>query len=111
MGNAESVKDVFERYLPSRLAGRPDVVAKIGSVYQFDIGGAEGGRWVVDCTVPGGAVSAGDGVAARCTVSCAAPDFLEIVNGRLSAPMAFMSGKLTIQGDMGLAMMLQQILG
>ena len=30
--------------------------------------------------------------------------------GKLNAQMAFMSGKLKIQGDMGLAMKLQQIL-
>jgi putative sterol carrier protein len=36
--------------------------------------------------------------------------FLDIVNGKLNAQMAFMSGKLKIQGDMGLAMKLQQIL-
>ena len=37
-------------------------------------------------------------------------DFLAIVNGKLNPQMAFMSGKLKIQGDMGLAMKLQQIL-
>jgi putative sterol carrier protein len=109
-GQAESVKDVFEKHMPERLRAKPDVVSKIGAVYQFNISGPGGGQWSVDCTTPGGAVTAGTAAAAKCTVSCTDADFLNIVNGKLNPQMAFMSGKLKIQGDMGLAMKLQQIL-
>jgi putative sterol carrier protein len=109
-GQAASVKDVFERHMPERLSAKPDVVAKINSVYQFNISGPGGGQWAVDCTKPGGSVEAGASPAAKCTVSCTDQDFLSIVNGKLNPQMAFMSGKLKIQGDMGLAMKLQQIL-
>ncbi len=107
---ASSVKDVFETQLPARLAAKPDVVAKINSVYQFNISGPEGGAWSVDCTVPGGKVAVGTAAGARCTVAATDRDFLNIVNGKLNPQMAFMSGKLKIQGDMGAAMKLQQIL-
>jgi len=107
---AASVKDVFEKHMLERLRNKPDVVAKIASVYQFDISGPGGGEWSVDCTTPGGAVSAGRRNEATCTVRCTDADFLNIVNGELNALKAFMSGKLKIQGDMGLAMKLQQIL-
>ena len=107
---AESVKEVFERQMPERLKGKPDVVSKINAVYQFNISGPNGGQWSVDCTQLGGAVSAGQAAAAKCTVNCTDNDFLNIVNGKLNPQMAFMSGKLKIQGDMGLAMKLQQIL-
>lgn len=107
---ATSVKDVFEKDIPAKLEAKPDVVARINAVYQFDISGAGGGSWAVDCTAPGGKVTAGKSLAARCTVAVTDQDFLGIVNGKLSAQMAFMSGKLRIQGDMGLAMKLQQIL-
>lgn len=105
-----SVKEVFENHIPSRLQAKPDVVAKIGAVYQFDIAGPGGGKWSVDCTAPGGKVQPGSAPNARCTVAATDQDFLAIVNGKLNAQMAFMSGKLKIQGDMGLAMKLQQIL-
>jgi len=107
---AENVKDVFERQLPARLAAKPDVVAKINAVYLFVISGPEGGSWCVDCTAPGGRITAGGAPGARCTVAATDKDFLSIVNGKLNPQMAFMSGKLRIQGDMGLAMKLQQIL-
>ncbi len=105
-----SVKDVFEHHMPRRLQSKPDVVAKINSIYQFNISGPGGGAWSVDCTQPGGKIEAGASSNAKCTVAATDQDFLAIVNGKLNAQMAFMSGKLRIQGDMGLAMKLQQIL-
>jgi predicted lipid carrier protein YhbT len=107
---AESVKDVFERHMPEKLKGKPDVIAKINAIYQFNISGPNGGQWSVDCTQPGGSVVAGTSAGAKCTVVATDADFLAIVNGKLNPQMAFMSGKLKIQGDMGLAMKLQQIL-
>src|SRR5512142_1094485 len=105
-----SVKDVFEHRMPEKLRSKPDVVQKINAVYQFNISGPGGGQWSVDCTQPGGKITPGTAAAPKCTVACADADFLNIVNGKLNAQMAFMSGKLKIQGDMGLAMKLQQIL-
>jgi len=108
---AESVKDVFERHMPDRLRAKPDLVTKINAVYQFNISGPSGGQWAVDCATPGGAVNAGPTADARCTVNCTDADFLAIVNGKLNPQMAFMMGKLKIQGDMGLALKLAQLLG
>jgi len=105
-----SVKDVFERHIPARFQAKPDVVQKINSVYQFNISGPGGGTWMVDCTQPGGRIVEGHAPNAKCMVAATEADFLNIVNGKLNAQMAFMSGKLKIQGDMGLAMKLQQIL-
>ena len=111
MAEAASVKDVFERHMPERLKSKPDLVTKINAVYQFNIGGQAGGQWAVDCATPGGAVTAGTSPSAKCTVTCTDADFLSIVNGKLNPQMAFMMGKLKIQGDMGLALKLAQLLG
>ena len=46
---------------------------------------------------------------ATCTFRVAASDYLDMVNGKLNPQMAFMSGKLKIAGDMGLAMKMQQL--
>ncbi len=105
-----SVKDVFEKHIPAKLQAKPDVVSKINAVYQFNISGPGGGAWSVDCTQPGGRIQPGAAASPRCTVAATDQDVLAIVNGRLNAQMAFMSGKLKIQGDMALALKLQQIL-
>ena len=111
MAEVASVKELFETVMPAKLKNKPDVVTKINSTYQFNISGPGGGSWTIDCTQPGGVVTAGTSPTAKCTVVCTDTDFLSIVNGKLNPTMAFMSGKLKVQGDMGLAMKLQQILG
>lgn len=106
-----SVKDLFEKRMVERLQSKPDVIAKINAVYQFNISGPDGGQWSVDCATPGGVVAAGTHAAAKCTVNISDTDFLSIVNGKLNPQMAFMMGKLKIQGDMGMALKLSQLLG
>jgi putative sterol carrier protein len=108
--SASTVKDVFEHHIPSKLKAKPDLIQKINAIYQFNISGPGGGTWTVDCTQPDGKIAAGPATNPRCTVAATDGDFLNIVNGKLNAQMAFMSGKLKIQGDMGLAMKLQQLL-
>ena len=107
---ASTVREVFEHHIPERFRAKPNVVSKINATYQFNISGPGGGSWSVDCTAPGGRITEGSAQNPRCTVAATDGDFLAIVNGKLNPQMAFMSGKLRIQGDMGLAMKLQQIL-
>jgi len=46
----------------------------------------------------------------QCTMALSLADFIEMAEGRLDGTMAFMSGKLKIQGDMGIAMKLAPLL-
>ncbi len=105
-----TAKEVFDTHLPTRLKAKADVLSKINAKYKFVISGDGGGTWVVDLTTPGGQVSAGD-AQANCTITMAAKDFVDLINGKLNGQMAFMTGKLKVAGDMGLAMKLQQVLG
>ena len=43
------------------------------------------------------------------TITMKESDYLDMVNGKLNGQMAFVSGKLKITGDMGLAMRLQNL--
>ncbi len=45
------------------------------------------------------------------TISAALDTFREIFDGELSPTVAYMTGRMRIDGDMGLAMKLSQILG
>ena len=51
-----------------------------------------------------------DDKAADCTLKMAYSDFDDMINGKLDGMTAFMTGKLKIEGDMGVAMKLQSIL-
>ncbi len=46
-----------------------------------------------------------------CTVKVSMADFEEIATGKQNAQMAFMMGKLKVEGDMSVAMQLGSILG
>src|SRR5437660_6783802 len=102
-------KQYFEEKIAKKLQDKPDISKAVNSTYEFNITGDNGGVWTVDLTKEPGVVTAGSQGAAKCVVTAAGPDFEKIVTGKMNAQMAFMSGKLKIKGDMGLAMKLQKV--
>lgn len=75
---------------------------------KFDFGAD--GLVRIDDTVSPAVVSNDDGATA-CTVKVSMADFMEIATGKQNAQMAFMMGKLKIDGDMSVALSLGSILG
>jgi putative sterol carrier protein len=77
-----------------------------------DLGGSV--KFVIDgegaIRIGDGAVTADDGEA-DCTVTADADTFRALLDGELDPTAAFMSGRLAIEGDMGLAMKLGSLLG
>jgi putative sterol carrier protein len=112
MADEITPKSYFEEKIPDRLKTNPNVAKEINAIYEFVINGANGGTWTVDLTAPdGGKVTSGSTGNAKCTITVADNDFVGIITKKTNAQMAFMSGKLKIKGDMGLAMKLQKLLG
>ena len=62
-------------------------------------------------TISGDSVTAGGDGEADCTMTASAETFEAILEGELSPTSAFMSGRLKVDGDMGMAMKLGSILG
>jgi putative sterol carrier protein len=107
----QTPKSFFEEKIAKKLVDKPETSKAVNSIYEFNITGDNGGVWTVDLTKEPGTVQAGSTGNAKCTVTCAAGDFMNIVSGKMNPQMAFMSGKLKIKGDMGLAMKLQKVIG
>jgi KDO2-lipid IV(A) lauroyltransferase len=105
-----NAREIFEAALPARLKDNPDLVSSVAAAYKFVVSGDGGGTWIVDLSQPGGRITEGD-AEAGCTISIADADLVSVVNGQLNAQMAFMSGKLKVAGDMGLAMKLTTLFG
>ena len=104
-------KQYFEEKIAKKLLDKPELSKAVNASYEFNITGDTGGIWTVDLTREPGVVSVGSTGVAKCVVTCAASDFLNITSGKMNPQMAFMSGKLKIKGDMGLAMKLTKIIG
>mgnify|MGYP005634390987 FL=1 len=79
----------------------------LGAVVKWDFGDDE--FLMLDATQVPNVVTNDDGEA-DCTLKIALDDFLSMIQGELDGTTAFMTGKLKIEGDMGIAMKLQGVL-
>ena len=98
-----TVKETFDN-MGSRF--RADKAAGVNATIQYDITGDQGGTW--NAVIKDGACTVNQGAAPtpNLTLQIAAQDWLDMLSGKQSGQMLFMSGKLKIKGDMGLAMKL-----
>ena len=98
-----TVKETFDamgpRFKPERAAGT-------NAVIQYDVSGDGGGTW--NAVIKDGActVTSGPGTNPNLTLQVSAQDWLDMTSGKQNPQMLFMSGKLKLKGDMGLAMKL-----
>ena len=88
----------------------PTRAAGMTASYQFDLSGDEGGVFHIVLNDGSGDAGPGSVENPNITISMAASDFVDMRTGKLDPTMAFMSGKIKITGDMGLAMKLQSVL-
>jgi len=93
-----AIQDIAEKLKP-QVAG-----AGFDRSVKFDTGAD--GVLLID----GATVSTVDGPA-DCTIALSLDDLESLIAGDLNPTMAFMSGKLKIEGDMSVAMALSQLIG
>ena len=108
MATSQEVASVF-----TEMANRfqPEKAGDTNTVIQFDLSGDNGGSYWLK--VADGKAETGQGTAddPSMTLKASADDWMSIVNGDLNPMQAFMTGKVKVQGDMGLAMKMQSMFG
>jgi putative sterol carrier protein len=100
--------ELIER-IKQKIAVQKELLTTVGAVYKFVLEGPGGGTFVLDLK-QALSVTAGDGPAS-CTVVMATSDFVDLFEGRADGQTLFFNGKLRVDGDMGLALRLQQLTG
>ena len=103
-----TVAELFEK-MPGQF--QADKAAGMSAVILFDLSGEGGGQWSVTiaddtCTVVEGAADS-----PKSTVRMDAGDYHDMIVGKLNPMMAFMSGKVKVEGDLNTVMKFQQIFG
>ena len=102
MNAAEVFAEMPEAFLADR-------AGDMRATYQFNLSGEGGGDWVV--TIADGACTVVEGQAEKpsLTIGMAADDFVKMVSGELQPVVAFMQGKIKLQGDTNLALKFSEI--
>ncbi len=104
-----TTKEIFEKIHKS-LAKDPSRTGGLEAVYQFNLTGDDAGVYQIVLKPDGVSVVEGESAPANCTLQLSSADFKDMVQGKLNGTIAFMSGKLHVQGDLGLAMRLESVL-
>uniref|UniRef100_A0A1I8GZW3 Sterol carrier protein 2 n=1 Tax=Macrostomum lignano TaxID=282301 RepID=A0A1I8GZW3_9PLAT len=87
------------------------IVKKVNGVFAFKVTGGPGGKvglWLVDCKNGRGKVEFNGQGKADVTITISDQDLVQLMLGKLNPQQAFFSGKLKMQGNMGLAMKLRE---
>lgn len=102
----DTPKQVFEEIKKdaSRVEG-------VKGIFQFKVTGDNGGDWYVDSTGDELVIEQKLHENPGCTFTCTDDDLVAMAKGEMASQMAFMMGKLKVEGDMMLAMQLQKVFG
>jgi putative sterol carrier protein len=101
-----NVKEVFEKVTEFF---NTTAAQGLDAVFQFDITGDEGGMWNVSVKDAICQVQEGTHDAPTVTLTMSSEDWLAMVNKELNPMQAFMSGQLSVSGDMMLAQRIPEL--
>ena len=104
-----SVVDLFNS-MPARFQAEKAAGTTMGIL--FDLSGDGGGQWFVN--IADGQLAVSEGVPAAtpsATVKMTTEDFQALSSGSLNPMMAFMTGKVKVEGDLNSVMKFQQLVG
>ena len=103
-------KMIFEEKISKHIQQNPDLGKEINATYLFNITGDQGGAWSIYLSDQQNEVKFETAQTPNCIITMADKDLVNLVQGTLNPQLAFMTGKLKVKGDLGLALKLGKIL-
>ena len=111
MAQIEKPSEWFDRVLPETVEQHPEKIDGFVGTLFFQITGDDGGDWTVHFEEAGAVrVETGQATDFGFSVKMKAKNFVKMMNGEMSGPNAFMTGKLKFKGDVSKAMKLRGLL-
>lgn len=98
-------QEFFEKNLPDRF--KPEKAENVNVIAQINISGLEGGNWTVTVKDQKLQVTEGIHESPDLTLKMNPNDFLDLVNGKLSAERAFFTGRVQFKGNIAVALKLR----
>ena len=106
MMEVKTPEEFFEKQLPLRF--KPDKAVGIDSVIQLSLSGGQREQdWVMIIKNQKLQISKGTNPSASLSLRITESDFLDIINGKLSAEKAFFTGRIRFQGNISVALKLR----
>ena len=106
MMEVKSPEEFFEKQLPTRF--KPDKANGIDTIIQVSLsGGQKEQNWVIIIKNQKLQVTEGTNSSASLSLRVSENDFMDMINGKLSAEKAFFTGRVLFNGDISLALKLR----
>ena len=106
MAMVANVKEYFDT-LDQRFVA--EAAQGVDAVIQWELSGEESGTWHVVLANGDMDLQHGEHPSPTTTMKMKGCDYVNMVNGRLPGPMAFMTGKLKVSGNIPMAQKLKSI--
>lgn len=102
------VKEFFEDGFSTDLRARVRQLLPLRVAVAFELTGEAGGVWIVRNDAAGVRVSREANKRVDCRLRCSEEELMAIIEGRNDPRNAFFQGRLEVEGDIGLALKIQQ---
>ena len=104
---AKTPRELFEKVLPLRF--NPDKAKGVDVTVQVNITGPNGGTWTV--VIKDQKLEAKEGTNSSPTIAITMDEteYINVINGKISAEKAFFMGKIQFKGNIALALKLREL--
>jgi putative sterol carrier protein len=109
MFESKSIREVWQE-IERVMNENPEPIKGMNVVYQYEITGDDSGTFQLLISEGSARVVEGTEATPDCTLKLSDHNFKKMIMGKLNGTAAFMTGKLKVQGSMGIALKLEGIL-